>query len=210
LLCRPDSSLVVQIRSQQEIKMRIHSGINGNNELNSVFHAGIILLLSLKQHTFLDTLDIAQKSVVALRMPNVTLFEPDLYFGIPYNDCHCSVALTEYCLTDKQLKTSRVLPLVLYVLQIYFTRDFLSISGNHTYFFVSVLWIVAMFGFIGFLVAIYIYNYYYGFVISYLCTTGYSQFFFVWYEVGIDGHRTRSIRSNNNIVNNQTSTTVDN
>jgi hypothetical protein len=210
LLCRRDSLLVVEIRSQQEIKMRIHSGINGNNELRSVFHVGIILLLTLKQHTFLDTLDMAQKSVLILRMPNVTSFEPDLHFGIPYNDCHCSVVLTKYCLTDKQLKISRVLPLVLYVLQIYFTRDFLSISGNHTCFFVSVLWIVAMFGFIGFLVAIYVYNYYYGYAISYLCGTGYSQFFFIWYEVGIDGHRRRSIRNNNNMINNQTSTEIDN
>jgi hypothetical protein len=210
LLYRLDSLLVVQIRSQQEIKMRIHSGINENNELRSVVHAGIILLLALKQHTFLDTLDIAQKSILLLRMPNVTSFEPDLYFGIPYNDCHCSVVLTEYCLTDKQLKISRVLPLVLYVLEIYFTQDFLSISGNHAYFFVSVLWIVAMFGFIGFLVAIYIYNYYYGFAISYLCGTGYSQFFFVWYEVGIDGHRTRSLYNTNIIVNDQRSTRIDN
>jgi hypothetical protein len=210
LLCRYESLLVVQIRSQQEINMRIHSGINRNNESHSVVHVGIILFLAVQQHILLETFEMVQKSVLLLRMPNIISFKPEVYFSLPYNDCHCSVVLTKYCLTDKHLKVSRVLPIVLYVWEIYFIRDFLSISGNYKYFFVSVLWIIAMFGFIGFLVAIYIYNYYYGFAISFLCVTGYSQFMFIYYEVGVDGHRRRSIRNNNNMVNNQTSTKIDN
>ncbi len=190
--------------------MRIRSGINDNNEMCSVIHAGAILILVLWQQGWLDTLDMAQESVFLLRMPNVTLLKANLYFGIPYNDCRCSVVSTKYCLTDKQLRISRALPLVLYVFQVYFIREFVSISGNHTYLFVSVLWIIAMFVFIGFLVVIYLYNYYYGHIVSYLCGTGYSLFTFVWYEVGIGSRRTRSLRNNNIMVNDQRSTRIDN
>jgi hypothetical protein len=202
LSCRRESLLVIQIRSQEHINMRIRSSINDNNELRSVFYISPIIILTLWQHAFLDTLNISQKSLLILRMPNVTSFKPHLYFGIPYSDCRCSVVSTKYCLTDKQFKTSRVLPLVLYVLEIYFIREFLSISGNHAYFFVSVLWIVAMFVFIGFLVVIYLNNYYYGHGVLYLCVTGYSLFTFVWYEVGVNGTRRRYLRNYNIIVNN--------
>jgi hypothetical protein len=157
----------------------MRSDINDNNEMCSLIHAGTILILVLWQQGWLYTLDMTQKSVFVLRMPNGTLLEADLYFGILYNDCRCSVVSTKYCLTDKQLQISRVLPLVLYVFQIYFTREFVSISGNHTSFFVSVLWIVAMFVSIGFLVVIDLYNYYYGHTVSYLCGTVYSLFTFV-------------------------------
>src|ERR1700728_3817792 len=111
---RRDSLLVVQIRSQHEIKMRTRSAINDNNEMCSVIHAGIILILVVHQYILLGTLDMAQHSVFKLRMPNVTSLQPDLYFlylGMPYNDCRCSVVSTKYCLTDKQLRISRVLPL---------------------------------------------------------------------------------------------------
>ncbi len=190
--------------------MRIRSGINNNNEMCSVIHGGIIFILVLEQHRCLHTLDMAQRSVFVLRMPNVTSIDANLYFGIPYNDCRCSVVSTKYCLNDKQLKISRVLPLVLYVFQIYFIREFISISGDYIYFFVAVLWIIAMFVFIGFLVVTYLYNYYYGHAVSYLYGTGCLLFGFVCYEVGMDGHRTRSLRNNNIMVNDQRSTRIDN
>ncbi len=136
--------------------------------------------------------------------------DANLYFGIPYNDCRCSVVSTEYCLTDKQLRISHAVPLVLYLFQIYFIREFVSISGNHAYFFVDVLWIVAMFVFIVLLLVIYLYNYYYGHAVSYLLAMGYSIFTFVWYEVGIDGYRTRALRNNNIMVNDQRSTRIEN
>jgi hypothetical protein len=176
----------------------------------SVIHGIAVLMLVLWQHRWLYILDKAQHSVFELRTPNFTLLTANLYFGIPYNDCRCSVVSTKYCLTDKQLRISRAVPLVLYVFQIYFTREFVSISGNHTYFFVSALWIVAMIVFIVLLVVIYVYNYFYGHAVSYLCSTGYAVFFFVWYEVGIDGHRTRSLSNNRIMANHQRSTRIEN
>jgi hypothetical protein len=185
--------------------MRIRFGIDDNNELLSTYYAGAIIFLVLFQIKSLDILHRSQESVFMLRMPNVTSVEPHLYYGIPYNDCHCSIVSTKYCITDTELKISRILPLILFVLQIYLIREALSLSGDHIYFFVYVLWIVSTFIFIGILVIIYRYNSYYEYTVSILCVTGCLLFSFVGYEVGLDGYKTRSSRNNAIVVNDERS-----
>ncbi|CAF3704807.1 unnamed protein product [Rotaria sp. Silwood1] len=53
------------------------------------------------------------------REPNATDVDYHMYTNIPYEDCRCNVVSIESCLTDLQLKYSRILPLILFLLEIY-------------------------------------------------------------------------------------------
>ena len=196
-----DSARYINFCALDHIKMRIFSGINDDNALRSVYHAVAVFILVLHQTEYHILLNNSQESVFLLRMPNVTSNDPRLYYGIPYKDCRCSVVSTENCLTDKQFRVSRVLPLIFFVLQIYLAREVFSLSGDCVKIFINVLWIVSIFVFIGMVVIIYQYNYYYGYAVSMLCGNGYLLFGFVCYEVGLDGYRNRSSRNNNVMVN---------
>ncbi|CAF3731611.1 unnamed protein product [Rotaria socialis] len=122
--------------------MRIHFDINANNVLRATFYACAIFVLVLSQLEYTYILDRSQESVFLLMMPNVTSVETNLYYGIPYEDCRCSIVATQYCLTYTQLKISRILPLVLFVLQLYLIRELILLSGDHVYFLVNMSWIV--------------------------------------------------------------------
>jgi hypothetical protein len=131
----------------------------------------------------------------------VTSIDTNLYCDISYHNCLCSVVSTKYCLTDKQLKISRILPLVLFVLQVYLIRELLSLSGNHVSFLVHVLWVTSVLAFIGILVIVYRSSCYFDFVARSLCCTGYTLFFMISYAVDLYCRRKQSSHNNNIIVN---------
>jgi hypothetical protein len=209
LFCR-DRLLFRQNGSQEHMKMRIFLNVNDDNALLVVYYAGATIWISIFQHLMLDKLERSQKSVFMFRMPNVTLAESHMYYGIPHDDCRCSVVSTQPCLTHSHIKMVHILPLVLFVSEIYLIRELLSLTGEGKYLLVNILWIVSMFIFIGILVIIYRIQYYYSYTVSILFHAGYLLFYFVGYEVGLDGYRNRSSPNNNVIVNTERSATIDN
>lgn len=144
-----------------QIKMPINFDINDNNESCARFYACAIFLFGFVQFEYMSVLDTSQIWVFRFWMPNATLVEAKLYYDIPYEDCHCSVAPTKNCLTNRQLRITRVLPLILFVLQVQLIRKSLSFSVTHTHFLVNAYWIISIFIFFGILVIIYRSSYYY-------------------------------------------------
>jgi hypothetical protein len=169
--------------------MRIIFGINAENGVRSVLYGGAILVLTLTQLEYLNKLDRCQKSIFMSRMPNVTSIDTNLYCDIPYQNCLCSIVSQKYCLTHEQLKISRILPLVLFVLQVYLIRQLFSLSGDHVSFLVHVSWIASVLSFIGILVIVYRNSCYFDFIATILCCTGYALFFLISYAVNLDCRR---------------------
>jgi hypothetical protein len=116
-------------------------------------------------------------------MPNATLVEAKLYYDIPYEDCYCSVAPTKNGLTNRQLRITRVLPLILFVLRMQLIRKSLSFNGTHTHFLVNAYWIVSLFIFFGILVIIYRSSYYYELTAKILLCASFSLFSIVTHHV---------------------------
>jgi hypothetical protein len=178
--------------------------------MRATCYAGAIFLLFWVQSKYTSILERTQKSVFMLRMPNVSTVEANLYCDIPYDDCRCSIVSTKYCLTDKQLKTSRIVPLVLFVLQLYLIRELVSLSGDNICFLVYVPWIASLFVFIGILAIIYRYHCFYGYTGLIVSVTGYPLSIFVIYKVMSHNQRTLSSHNNNIIMNVQWSERIDN
>jgi hypothetical protein len=190
--------------------MKITFGINANNALRVVFHAGAILFLVLIQFEYINKLERSQESFFMLRMSNVTSVKANLYCDIPYDNCRCSVISTKYCLTNKHLKAGRILPLVLFVLEVYLIRELVSLSGDHINVLAYVSWIASLFVFVGILIIIYRNTCYYSDIATILCCTGYLLFGFIALEVAHDKDRNLPSSTNNIMVNVQRSERLDN
>jgi hypothetical protein len=134
--------------------MPISFGFNANNKTRAFNYALVMMVFTVAQFICTITLLACQMSIFMFRMPNATSVVVDLYNDIPYEDCRCSFIPTKNCLTHRELQIARVLPLILFVLQVYLIREHFSFTGNHTYFLVNVYWIVYMFAFFGILVII--------------------------------------------------------
>jgi hypothetical protein len=161
--------------------------INGNNVLLATYYVTAIFPLVLMQAELPHVLNRSQKSVYLSWMSNVT---SDLYCGIPYDDCRCFLVSTEDCLSNRQVKTARILPLVLFVLEILLIGELFSLNGSYKYFFVYLLWITSMFVFISVVVIVHRKFCYYSNMALILCCTGCSLFSVVCFTV--TNHRRRS------------------
>ncbi len=148
--------------------------INGNNIPFATNYAIGIFILAIPQTEFTDILNRSQKSVYTdwmLNVSNVPNVTSDLYCGISYDDCRCLLVSTNDCLSNQQVKLVRILPLFLFVLQILLIAELFSSSGTYKYFFVYLLWIFAMFGFISILIIVYRKPCYYtGMILVLFCT----------------------------------------
>ncbi len=100
------------------------------------------------------------KAILHSRGLNVTNTSPLLYCQLPFDECLCSVLSNEShtsknCITETQLISSRILPLISFILEVCLIREFFSLSGNHRLVIISVLWIVSIFVFVGMTIVIY-------------------------------------------------------
>ncbi len=135
-------------------------------------YACLIVLLIYMQCKHISILEKAQKSVFMFQMSNVTSVQSRLYRGISYDHCHCSIVSMKHCLTDEQFKIGRILPLVLFVLQVYLIRELLSLSRDYTFSLVYSTWMICLLIYIGVLVIIYRYPCFYEHTAKILCITG--------------------------------------
>ncbi|CAF0891349.1 unnamed protein product [Adineta steineri] len=181
--------------------MRIHFGLDINREMHAAGYAMALVMYIISHYDTLYNLKTSHESVLKLRMPNVTSNGTDLYCGIPYDDCRCSVVSVKYCLTDTQLKLSRIVPIVLFVVQIYLAHELFTLSGDHKHLLICALWITSMFVLIGIIALIYRSSCYHGHTLSILAGTGYLLF--TSFVFALNSHKSASsvIQSNNFITN---------
>jgi hypothetical protein len=103
--------------------------------------------------TLQQRLGASQRSVVDARQLNVTHIIDYFYCELPYNDCLCTVLwntsnTSETCITYDQLAASRILPPVLYALEIYLFRALFTLHTAHRRIIIPFLWIASVFMFI--------------------------------------------------------------
>ena len=159
-----------------------------------MLYAGLIVLFIYMQSEHILILEKTQESVSILQMPNVTSVQPHLYCRISYDHYRCSIVSVKHCLTDEQFKIGRILPLVLFVLQVYLIRELLSLSRDYTFSLIYSTWITCLLIFIGILVIIYRYPCFYEHIARILCVSGCFLFGFVFSAFVYDNYRRDSLR----------------
>jgi hypothetical protein len=90
----------------------------------------------------------------------VTSAKVNKYCGLPYDDYRCSVLsmtpnISEYCLNDAQITGARLLPLLLFVLELCLIHELFSLSEDCIRFFLYGLGITSVFTFAVIIILIY-------------------------------------------------------
>jgi len=157
-------------------------------------YACLIVLLINMQCRRISIPEKSRKSVFMLQMSNVRSVQSHLYRSLSYDHIHCSIISMKHCLTHEQFKIGRILPLVLFVLQVYVIRELLSLSRDYTFSLVYSTWMICLLIFIGILVIIYRYPCFYEHTDKILCITGCLLFSFVLLVSVYDNHRRDLLR----------------
>ena len=89
--------------------MPLGFGMAVSRKTRRVIQAYIVMYLASSQFYHLLVLDISQEFVFMARLTNVTTIEMTSFSLIPYEDCRCSIQSTKGCLTDHQLKYTRLI-----------------------------------------------------------------------------------------------------
>lgn len=119
--------------------------VYGVNETRLFIHSLVLLFVAATQFRHIFILENIQKLVFTHRQSNITNIVYHMYTNMPYEDCRCNVVSIESCLTDLQLKYTRILPLILFVLEIYILKDILSLKYYRKDFLRNLYWITAIF-----------------------------------------------------------------
>lgn len=127
--------------------MRIIFTINRSNEVRVTFYACIMIALTLPQTTFMNFFSRFHEPVLLTSISNVSNVGSNLYQEKPYDHYRCLPTSTKHCLGRISLKIARILPLILFVVQIHFVRELFSVNGGLKSVFVSVLWIISLISF---------------------------------------------------------------
>ena len=93
--------------------------VYGISENRLIMQALVLIFVAALQGLHLFFLGNIQKSVFMRREINVTDVNHHMYINIPYEDCRCNVVSIESCLNNLQVKYTRILPLILFLLEIY-------------------------------------------------------------------------------------------
>ncbi|CAF2160747.1 unnamed protein product, partial [Rotaria magnacalcarata] len=129
---------------------------------NRLFNQTVVsLFVAVIQFYHVFVVKRIQQSVFMFRQPNATNVGFNMYKDISFEDCRCHVISIESCLTNLQFKYTRILPLILFLLEIYIFKDLLSLYRYRRYFIVNFYWIVSIFLFFCLVIIIYRSSHYY-------------------------------------------------
>jgi hypothetical protein len=126
----------------------------------NAFYVGCFLFAISYFNAYLHSLfGEVERSILHSRGLNVSKIPIIFYCDLPYDDCLCSVFLnssntSENCITDFQLVSSRILPLVSFLLQIFLVRELFSLSTDRRRIIICALWIASIFIFISMTISI--------------------------------------------------------
>ena len=133
--------------------IKINLTINSSNVQRASYYIYVIIpLVFIQLLHYLFIIRDSHESVYLIRTTNVSDVTPNLYCDISYDDFRCASVPTKDCLSNIQLKSARILPLVIFVLEICFIREFFSLNGScYKSYFVYFLWFFTAFGFVSIL-----------------------------------------------------------
>jgi len=146
--------------------------VYGVSENRLIIQSWVLLFVAVIQLYHVFVLENIQQSVFMFRGPNVTNVDFNMYKDISYEDCRCNVISIELCLTNLQFKYTRILPLILFLLEVYTFKVLLSLYRYRRYFIVNFYWIVSIFLFFCLVMIIYRSSYYYLLINSLLSVLG--------------------------------------
>jgi len=146
--------------------------VYGVSENRLIIQSWVLLFVAVIQLYHVFVLENIQQSVFMFREPNVTDVDFNMYKDISYEDCRCNVISIELCLTNLQFKYTRILPLILFLLEVYTFKVLLSLNRYRRYFIVNFYWIVSIFLFFCLVMIIYRSSYYYLLINSLLSVLG--------------------------------------
>jgi hypothetical protein len=161
--------------------MPINLTVNLNNKSRTFTYGLIMMVLCISQMLYIIRIDICQIAVVKFHTPDITAAALELYHDIPHEDCRCSAIPTKDCLSTVHFKIIRILPLILFIVEISFIREHFILSGDRSYFIINVYWIASIFVFFGIVIIIYRSSFYYGLSSLFLCIIGSLLFCYFFY-----------------------------
>ena len=136
--------------------------VYGVSEKRFFIQSWVLIFVAALQGRHLFILENIQKSVFMNREGNITDIDYHMYNNIPYEDCRCNVISNELCLSNLHIKYTYILPLIVFVLDVYILKDLLSLHRYREYFFLENLyWISSIFLFFCVLILIYQNSQYY-------------------------------------------------
>jgi small-conductance mechanosensitive channel len=119
--------------------------VYGVNEDQLIIKMFALFLAAAIQFNHGFVLEKIQQSVLMFRQPNATEVGFHMYKDIPYEDCRCNIISIDTCLTNLQFKFTRILPLILFLLEVYTFKDLLSLNRFRRHFIVKFYWIISIF-----------------------------------------------------------------
>ena len=119
--------------------------IYGVNKIHFMINVCILTFVVTMQFRQLFILDDIQKSVFNFRERNFLNVDSDIYVDISYEDCRCNIVSIESCLTHLQYKYTYILPIILFLLEVYIIKDILSLDYYQIYTIMNIYWICSIF-----------------------------------------------------------------
>jgi hypothetical protein len=146
-----------------------------------------------------------EKSILLARGLNVTNRPPIYYCDLPYDDCLCPILsnisdTSQKCITNAELVTSRILPLISFFLQIFLVRELFSLNTNHRRVIIYTLWFASIFTFIGMTISIYWSSCYHVHVTVILLLTGELLLFLSIHNLLVNADREASSSNLNQVI----------
>jgi hypothetical protein len=111
----------------------------------------ILLLASGLIVSFNFRIENCRRSISFLSSNNMILNSSLLQCNIPYEECRCSVISNKFnntieCITDIQVITAPISPLVSYVMQLYIIYKLFSFTEKSSHILRDICWVIALFG----------------------------------------------------------------
>ncbi len=132
--------------------MKIRFGTTGRGESRAVILGVTVFMISFCCWYFQWCIRLYHDLILSSRLTNMTSAKVNRYCGLPYDDYRCSVLsitpnISQYCLNDAQITGARLLPLLLYVLELCLIHELFSLSEDCVRFFLYALGITSVFTF---------------------------------------------------------------
>jgi hypothetical protein len=130
--------------------MKIRFGSTGNGKSRALLLGFVAFLIGFCCWYFQLLLSWSHRSILSSRLSNETSAKVKDYCGLSYDDYRCSVLsrtpnISEYCLNDAQITGVRLLPFLLFVLELCLIHDLFSVSEVFIRFFLYALGVTSIF-----------------------------------------------------------------
>jgi len=140
--------------------MKIRFGTTDSRESRALVLGFVIFMIGFCCWYFQLLIGWSHGLILSSRPSNTTSAKVNRHCGLPYDDYRCSVLsitpnISQYCLNDAQITGARLLPLLLFVLELCVIHELFSLDENCIRFFLYALGITSVFTFSVIIILIY-------------------------------------------------------